>query len=436
MVPLTAWFSVSLIALGFAATVYRATSLGMPTQMPMWVVMVIPSALSEVVFDDDNRYTVLKPVYQEYYSRLATNLDAASVNAAISAVMRLDPNHIDRGYELLWDDDKGMVDFVALAFRLFGFQVQSIFYLYFLVMLASCIAYTLAFFKQTACLLLLAGFVSMFFLLLPMIAFNPQLVSVLTNRVLPLLSVVACLHLILFALRPRLTVVQLALVFAQAVLLIFTVHLRTTTMWQTTTVALVSGAAALLVWRRGVAHGVASAVWRPGALLASVPLVLVVVGQLGLQAYRSRAYAQEYYTGNHMVTRVIWHSLFSGLAFDPQFAERYDIRLDDFSVVRALRQYWKNRAAATNLLPSCQGRHSHQAFTGARTTSWCGRCSSAGAVHNQRTAFLPWPTTSRCHSQVTSPGSTGCKPFRPTSTSGYRRRPLMGGQSLPSRPRQ
>ena len=339
MVPLTAWFSVSLIALGFAATVYRATSLGMPTQMPMWVVMVIPSALSEVVFDDDNRYTVLKPVYQEYYSRLATNLDAASVNAAISAVMRLDPNHIDRGYELLWDDDKGMVDFVALAFRLFGFQVQSIFYLYFLVMLASCIAYTLAFFKQTACLLLLAGFVSMFFLLLPMIAFNPQLVSVLTNRVLPLLSVVACLHLILFALRPRLTVVQLALVFAQAVLLIFTVHLRTTTMWQTTTVALVSGAAALLVWRRGVAHGVASAVWRPGALLASVPLVLVVVGQLGLQAYRSRAYAQEYYTGNHMVTRVIWHSLFSGLAFDPQFAERYDIRLDDFSVVRALRQY-------------------------------------------------------------------------------------------------
>jgi hypothetical protein len=336
---LSPWLCVVLICIAFVANVYRATTLGMNTNMPMWVVLTIPSAISEVVFDNDKKYTVLQPVYQEYYSRLSTSLDADSINAAISAVIRLDRSTQDRRFELLWDDDKGMVDFVALAFRLFGFQVQSIFYTYFLVMLASCATYALAFFKRPACLLLLAAFLAMFFLLLPMIAFNPQLVSVLTNRVLPLLSIVACLHLILFALRPSATIFQITLIVAQAALIIFTVHLRTTTLWQTTTIAIVSGVAALVARYVGASSGPGNRFWRSGVVLAAFPLVLMIVGQLGLRTYQNRAFPPEYFRGDHMVTRVVWHSLFSGLAFNPHFADRYQIRIDDFSVVRALRQY-------------------------------------------------------------------------------------------------
>jgi hypothetical protein len=337
------WLCVCLIGIAFAANVHRATTLDMHSNMPMWVVMTIPSALSEIAFDNDKKYTVLKPVYQEYYGRLTTSLDADSINAAIAAVLRLDRSNIDRGYELLWDDDKGMVDLIALAFRLFGLKVNSIFFMYFVAMFASCAAYALAFFRRPACLLLLAGFQAMFFLVLPMIAFNPQLASVLTNRVLPLLSMVACLHLILFALRPKATIFQFALVIAQAALIIFTVHLRTTTMWQTTTIALISGWSAVVAWRVGVSHGLASRIWQLRALVAGVPLLLIVVGQLGLRTYQSRAFPEDYYRGDHMVTRVIWHSLFLGLAFNPQFAERYKIRLDDFSVVRALGEYLREQ---------------------------------------------------------------------------------------------
>jgi hypothetical protein len=227
-----------------------------------------------------------------------------------------------------------------VSFQLFGYRTESVTALYYAIMLVSIALYVVAYWRSPSRLLLVAAFLGMLYLTLPMVAYNPQLKSVLALRVLPALSMVACLHCLLFmggSLRNRVSVLQIVLVAVQVSLIAFAMHLRTTALWQIITIV---GFGVVVVGVASIRRlGVRTVPWRSTALAAGTTIVFAIAGYYGLKAYQAAALPEEYQRGEQIGTRVFWHNIFSGLAYHPDFAERYHLRIDDSSIFAATRDY-------------------------------------------------------------------------------------------------
>ena len=123
----------------------------------------IAIALSDSIYGVNLGYLGLSNVFaaiQEHWNRSADGWsksevlkanfhDADVLNAGINAAASLGPQQI--GYvsngTLITTiyDDMGQVDYVSLAFRLFGLKIQSLFYLYFTLAGVSAIVFILTF---------------------------------------------------------------------------------------------------------------------------------------------------------------------------------------------------------------------------------------------------------------------------------------------------
>jgi hypothetical protein len=327
----------------------------------VWVVDAVPAAVSDVVYGREKPYTSLAVISDQYANLLGgtPSPDGATVDRAIARIAALDPATLDRSYRLLGVDDKGIVDFVALAFRVFGLQVAGIFWLYVVVLGLSCGLFALAWFNRPVYLVALASLLATYVLVMPTLTFNAQVTSILALRVFPALSMVACLHGLLFIAQPSRSALQIVTLVLQMGLIIFVEHVRSTTAWQLATVALVAvGFSAFrLQQRRG---------WRVVALTAC-PLALVLLGQVALDRYRAWAYPIEYQRGDQILTRGIWHNVFSGFALQPDLAERYGLKIDDVSIMRATGQYLQESGRGQEWL-AMGGGSPH--FTGLRWAAY------------------------------------------------------------------
>lgn len=336
------------IAAAFGLVVARVVALELHTHPPVLVVNAIPVALSELHFGHAKQYVPLRTVRERFEDRLpaefvptniASPISGKSVNPAIRKVLELDPSKVGTETDLLLPEDKGIVDLVELGFILFGYRVESVMWAYFAILATSCLLYVAAFWRSPSRLLLLAGFLAMLYLCLPGVAYNRQLGSILPLRALPILSMVACLHCLLVlagSLRARVGIGDLGLVALQVLLIAFALHLRSTTIWQ---VATVVGFGAVMLLAGSLRRlGVATAPRRQVWLAVGVVVGLTIAAYVGLQAYQKVA-LREYERRGEIATRVFWHSIFSGLAFQPEFAERYQLRIDDSSIYAATGAY-------------------------------------------------------------------------------------------------
>jgi hypothetical protein len=334
--------AIALIGVAFGMTTARVVALEIDTHPPVWVLNAIPAALSELTYGHPKRYTSLTSVHERFFDSLPPerNIWAKSINLSIRKAREIAPSRVGTEYVLLGPDDKGIVDLIELSFMTFGYAAENVTLLYFVMLLASCLIYVAAFWRSPSHLLLAATLLAMLYLLLPMVAFNGQLRSILALRALPVLSMVACLHCLLFmagSLRERVSVWQIGLVALQIGLIAFTIHLRATTIWQIMTI--VGFGILVLIAARFRPFGVTMASWRSTGLAVGATIGLAVAGYLGVQAYHAVALPEEYRRGDEIATRVFWHNIFSGLAFHPDFAERYQLRIDDASVFAAMRDY-------------------------------------------------------------------------------------------------
>jgi hypothetical protein len=330
---------VALVAL-FAANLGRVRSLGMADFPPFLVVVdAIPPALSNLVFNSPRDHTSLSAVNSAFYGTIWGSApgvphDARLVTRAIAAVLALDHKTISRETQLMSGDDKGIVDFVKVAFRLFGYHPERILYLYFLLLFGSILLLVVSFREIRLAAVIAAAFLAAHYLILPEVFFNLQLRSVLMPRFLPVLGLMACLHGLFFALRPRLSLPALAALLAQMLLLIFTLHLRAVTVWEIT---LVEGfGTALFLLRKlnkSTARG-ASDTWA-----ALIPVTLLLLGAASLTEYRKLTYNEHYLKGDVMATRPFWHNILSGFAFNPELARQYGFKVDDSSEVRATGRF-------------------------------------------------------------------------------------------------
>jgi hypothetical protein len=334
-------FAIALIVVAFGMTVARTVALEIHTHPPRWVVEAIPAALSELYFNHPHRYTVLTSVRERFYDRLPDrNPTASQINTAIRWLGEIKPGRAGGAYVLLGPDDKGIVDLVRISSQMFGLRAESVTTIYFVILLISCLVYVVAFWRSTSRLLLLAGFLSMLYLTLPMVTYNAQLTSMLALRAMPVLSMVACLHCLLFmagSLRERPGVLQIFFVAMQVALIGFTMHLRMTTLWQIITIVGFGVVVLLVASVRRL--GVTTVAWRWTGISVGATISLTVAAYIGLQAYQSATLPEEYRRGDQIATRVFWHNIFSGFAYHPDFSERYRLRVDDASVFAAARDY-------------------------------------------------------------------------------------------------
>jgi hypothetical protein len=318
----------------FAANVIRAHTLGMDRKPPIWIVLAIPPALSDLAFGNRDGYTSFKAVNDVFFASVPIgSINGATIDRAIIAVMALDPNAVSSQTELLGNDDKGIVDLVKISFRLFGYNTASPLYLYFVLLLLSALIFALTFnaaFFHTV----LAGFLVAHYLFLPTVFYHTQLESVLALRYLPVLSMIACLHCLLFVTRPKFTVLGVIALALQVGLVVFVIHMRSVAMWQ---VAVVGAMTLLALGRLACKNDFGSTrrTLQP-FILAIIPILFLMGGLTVLGAYRSVAYDQRYHRGEQILTRVFWHNLFSGLAFNPAIAKRYQLKVDDVSIARAV----------------------------------------------------------------------------------------------------
>src|SRR5262249_40957162 len=335
----------------FGINVMRAWALGMGYYPPLRLVDAIPAALSDLAFQNRDGYTSLKAVSDVFFTSLQNNptfrfgeirlRDGEMIDSAIGEVLILNPDTVPRETEVLGADDKGVIDLVKLSFKIFGYKAASPLYLYFILLFLSGLIFVLAF-NATFCQTILAGFLVAHDILLPVVFYDLQLQSVLHPRFLPVLSMIAALHCALFMVRGTLSALGVTALALQVGLMIFVIHMRSVAMWQVAIIAIITVFVFAQITYKWY---FASDAFRSRRLTlhqfsrAAIPILFIAIGLAGLTEYRKVAYDQRYFRGDEILKHVFWHSIWHGFAFNPTLAKRYQLKVDDFSVVSAVGRF-------------------------------------------------------------------------------------------------
>lgn len=325
-----------LVLLAFAFSLGTALRLKMHSEPPYWVYAAVPPALSNVEYGHQ-RYKTLNFIHDNYFGQLTSNY-ARDINRIVADILAKHPVAQDRTDRILSSDDKGIVVLTEWSFRMFGYKVEGVLYMYYIILGLSAALFAYSYHRNPHALLLLASFLLLHRMILPMIKYDAQLGGITALRCMPVLAMIACMHSILFLFESRVDVKRIATLILQIALMVFVMHIRSTTMWELALVA--SFSVAVMLWRKGPVAG-QSTRW---PLLGNrwptaVPLGAMIVFVLLLNAHRIYGFPEEYHRNGEAVTRPFWHNIYSGFAFHPAMAERYQLKVDDFTVLLATKQY-------------------------------------------------------------------------------------------------
>src|SRR5687767_9642099 len=107
---------ILLVCILFSYNVKRAVEFRMHKEHPLWVIDAIPPVISKMYFGHKKNYTSLTEIHQNFYSMINSrgahgdNLDIILKDIAKTPIT-------SDSYSLLGNDDKGIVDFVSIAFK-------------------------------------------------------------------------------------------------------------------------------------------------------------------------------------------------------------------------------------------------------------------------------------------------------------------------------
>ena len=342
--PVLTWLLACLLCgVVFVRAVDSVVETGMASEMPFWVEQAIPVVLTDRLCDGAGNYTSrakLHTIFNDGRSSTVT-LPFAEIDRRIHAVLETAPEINCAGKSLsMGNDDKGIADFVRLGFFLFGPQAGSIIVLYGLLLAISIVLYLICFWHRAAytagLITLLMGIGS----IMPFIAADTNSASLLALRAFPILSMVACLNVLVvltaiaggevfYGIRQR----MLAACVLQILLIVFVAHIRTTAVWQFVAISVV---ALPVLWIRRKYH---TPRFLTGFALACV--LLPLVHAVAYPLWQRLTYAPIYRNAEagELHSRVFYHNIFSGFAFSPALRDRYGIRIDDWSVMQATSRY-------------------------------------------------------------------------------------------------
>ena len=217
---------------------YRCYSLDMSWSVSAryWY-YAIPSLFSELYYGAAP-YTYLPDVADKFAPGYPYK-SAANYPAIMEAARHLSGN--SRPAILFPADEKGTVDFVRLAFKLFGMHIASIFYFAMFILIASIAFFASRYRKDMGMLFILVFVLTSFYVGLSAFAVTLELHSITNPRAIGCLSIFALLHLAFLTIRcEKLTCWHIPEIIFQSALLILVVSMRTAEAWQIAALGIIS----------------------------------------------------------------------------------------------------------------------------------------------------------------------------------------------------
>ena len=242
------------------------------------------------------------------------------INEAITEARSLGPQApgsvADRGVMTMVYDDVGIIDFIKLAFWLFGFKIQSLYCLYFAILCLSTAAFLAQFWRRPLAQVLLLCSLSALYFEFQTEIFNRDMPSFWGMRHGSTLALLPMWHLVLLLMyRARLSAAALILALVQVAILVLAVKIRGSAAW---TLVFMVGVAILFgfrEWRQLLLPD--RSVRRFAGLSAKWPLLVVLGGWLANSVYTDAKLHPAYFTDDILPYHSAWHSAFLGLDSSP-----------------------------------------------------------------------------------------------------------------------
>ena len=250
--------------------------------------------------------------------------------------MKVDPNvPADPKARYLddWGDDKGNADYFMLAFGLFGFNVQALYHLYFLILGISMAVFIAAFFRNVAYLTLVPLFLAGHHLAVITLLDNLVTSTVHDAHFLAAMACLASLHVALLLTRPeRNTLWSVPALVVQLAVIVLVIGSRPSAIWL---VYFPIGVFALSLVPRVVKRSAWGQLPRILLTRGWIVLLLLVAPRL-LSTYHTLVFDRTY-TESEIESHMVWHALYMGLSVHPD-AATYDLVYTDATSYNAA--YW------------------------------------------------------------------------------------------------
>jgi hypothetical protein len=224
----------------------------------------------------------------------------------------------------------GLVDYFKLAFRLFGFRVESAFYLYFLILGVSLVAFILGHWRSPITLTIPILFLAAGNIVLGSNFFDSINSQNVTNpRFLSTLGILPGIHILMLMLdRHRASLPQVLLACVQALIFEFALSIRASLAWLMLFVATIAVIQIAVAFARLTTNG--SSVRRSIAgvrdELAATRLWPALVLLIGVWSYQTAITASmhpSYELDDFLPSHLRYHNAFIGLSYNPRWAENF-----------------------------------------------------------------------------------------------------------------
>jgi len=231
----------------------------------------------------------------------------------------------------------GMIDFMELSFTLFGFQAESFFYLFMVLLVIPVLLFIISFRNSLHCLII--GF--LFIICYQLIASTSivKFETILHVRFIALLTILPTIHLALLVMdKHKFTLFTLTGASIQVSIFLFSFYIRSHSRYQL--MFLASLPIFLFIYNKIKFQTKVKL-----KLNQFWPLAVVLISFLVFQMYVSLI--RDSSITDKDSAYPVWHQTYMGLAGHPQAKEKYGIEFSDGS---ALRQVIKSEAEKGNIL--------------------------------------------------------------------------------------
>lgn len=232
-------------------------------------------------------------------------------NTAIEKSLNIEDPSSD-GIHFMYGRNVALADYIKLAFTIFGYEVNSLFYLYFLLFTISVVVFLSAFYKRSDLLYILLLVVCSHFVILMAVPFVGGVdLCVASSRFYPVLTVVPTLHLAFLILRKhKKKAVWVLGASLQALILAFVIIIRTSAAYQLLfliTVTIIFNT--LWYWKKKRLQ-----IW-PLAITFGAIFLLKVYISIGLHNSYTEVTSQHNF----------WHAAYLGIARHPEARNKHGI---------------------------------------------------------------------------------------------------------------
>lgn len=229
-------------------------------------------------------------------------------------------------------NDQGVIEFIHVAFWMFGIDVESLYYFYFVLLCLSVLAYLIVFWRSySACALLFACVFAVYSFMPSVLYNNDQLISVSNTRFLSTLGIIPLLHILLTLAGARNRTITwtalLALLF-QTTMVSFAIAVRSTSLWMEIAFILVALVYFAMVTVRAIRPGGGwAAIHNP---LLSRGAVVLYVTAMFLMCSSARGFFLLPDCHEGLGGHTFWHNVFLGFGQYPGW--RQIVRSDGYPI--------------------------------------------------------------------------------------------------------